>query len=61
MRVPRRHHATHARRFEAGAPSRAQLDQLREELERQPVATLLYGAHDENQNHAVILRDALTV
>ncbi len=32
---------------------------LRAELAGHPVATLLYGAHDPEHNHAVILRDVL--
>lgn len=32
---------------------------LRDELARHPVSTLLYGAHDPEHNHAVILLDVL--
>lgn len=32
---------------------------LRAALEGHPVATLLYGTHDEQHNHAALLREAL--
>jgi uncharacterized protein YeaO (DUF488 family) len=32
---------------------------LRAELSQHPVATLLYGAHDPERNHAVVLLDVL--
>ncbi|WP_194410287.1 DUF488 domain-containing protein [Microbacterium cremeum] len=48
-----------AYRAELDGPAHAELEALRGELARHPVATLLYGAHDGLQNHAVVLRDAL--
>jgi len=48
-----------AYRAELAGPARAELESLRDELARHPVATLLYGVHDEHHNHALLLRDAL--
>lgn len=48
-----------AYRAELDGTTRADVESLRDELARHPVATLLYGAHDERRNHALILRDAL--
>ncbi|QTV79031.1 DUF488 domain-containing protein [Microbacterium sp. NIBRBAC000506063] len=35
------------------------LARLAEELRRHPIVTLVYAAHDERHNHAVVLEEAL--
>ncbi|NLP83459.1 DUF488 family protein [Microbacterium sp. CFH 90308] len=48
-----------AYRAELAGPAHAAVEALRDELARHPVATLLYGVHDEQHNHALLLLDAL--
>jgi len=46
-------------RAELDGESRPAVDALREQLRLQPVATLLFAAHDPRRTHAIVLRDAL--
>ena len=48
-----------AYRAELDGPAKPAVDALRAELAGHPIVTLLYSVHDEAQNHARLLRDAL--
>lgn len=48
-----------AYRAELDGPARSAVASLRAELAPHPVVTLLHAVHDETQNHALILRQAL--
>jgi len=53
--------AVHADRYRAelADQSSAALTALVEQLREHPVITLVYAAHDEQRNHAVVLEEAL--
>lgn len=51
-------YADHYRAELAGETAPA-LDELAAELKRHEVVTLVYAAHDEQHNHAVVLEEAL--
>ncbi|GAA1956791.1 DUF488 domain-containing protein [Microbacterium deminutum] len=46
-------------RAELAGPSAAALAELRDELSRHPLVTLVFAAHDPARNHVVVLREAL--
>lgn len=48
-----------AEAYRAELAGNSAVGQLRSELAQHDVATLLYGAHDAERNHAVILLEAL--
>ncbi|GAA4191370.1 DUF488 domain-containing protein [Microbacterium oryzae] len=48
-----------ARRYRAELDDNPAVDALRAGLADHPVVTLVYGARDEQHNHAVVLRDYL--
>src|SRR5690606_35999818 len=48
-----------AYRTDLAGPGAEALAQLRSEVARHPITTLLYSVHDPEQNHAVLLREAL--
>ena len=50
---------TFTERYKAELPASGALEELRHAIQEHPNATLLYAAHDEQHNNAVVLQELL--